>query len=980
MRRRANEGALLLSACVALCFCHPVFALDPTKHLSQFGHRVWTRADGLPQDSIRALAQAADGALWVGTDEGLARFDGVEFTPLRTGAAGLPSSSITALAASRDGSIWVGTLAGVSHFAHGLFVSFDRTHGLGTESVTGLHEAADGTIWVVGGSVVSAIRGGRIVNYSAVDGVPAGGLRRMVQSPDGSLYGAGIGVVVKFDGRRFHTMSADPSIAGNITQAMSLGADGTIWIAGTRGAAAVRSGGSARAYGQADGLTEELVRSILADRDDNVWLGTVKGLARLEQGRVVSMAIPGLSPIVWELLEDRDGSLWVGTNSGLHQFRQQPLSVFGTPEGFPSDLPSVVHQAPDGDLWIGFRDAGVLRMRGARPGRYTSDDGLAADEVFSIRDAPGGGVLVSTRLGLSIIRGQSVTTLRPDDPVGRSMVYDAVADDRGRIWMGTARGVVLAHHGRQVEVVPGGPIIRDAIVAVERSPDGTIWAGSYGNGLWRYANGVAERVGTEDGLEHAAIRVLQYDRANRTLWIGTAGGGLVWYRDGRFARFGSREGLESDNVGQIIDAGESLWVGTTVGLARLQKQPLLDGLFAQVRAHVFVESAGLRSSQCAPSFPTARGGTRDRLGQIWVTTANGVAMLTSPDTWPRAATVPTSITAVLVDGQPVNPVDDITLGAGVRQVEFRYAAVSLLSPERLRYRYQLEGLDDSWIDAGGRRSVTYNRLPPGRYRFSVSASSGGEVHGAAADVRFSRRAVWYEAAWFPYALVLVVAVGAGAAYWERWRRARARFEIILAERNRISRDLHDTLSQHMVGIASQLAGVASALRDDPAAAERHLALARRMAQHSLTDARQSIMDLRSSSLDAKDLLAAIENVSRELAGDRSVALTVSGDPGADLSDHVTQQLLRIAQEGMSNALKHAGASRITVELDRIGSEVWMIIRDDGVGFDPEASPRDAGHFGLLGMRERAQRLRGRLEIASRRGAGTTIEVTVPAHE
>ncbi len=977
--RRYGTSALALAVWLVLT-ASPVAALDPDKQLSQFWHRSWTQQHGLPQDSVRAMAQASDGALWLGTDEGLARFDGAEFTIFGQGTEGLPNSQITALMAGRDGAIWIGTLAGVSRYHNAQFQHYDRTDGLGTQAVTDLVHASDGTVWAVGGVLVSAIRAGRIVNFGEADGVPPEGLREMVETADGVLLGVGFGGVVRFDGSRFVRLSTTAELGDDIAVSLSVDGAGVVWAGTTRGIVAVEPGGRIRRYGLDDGIPAVPVRALLHDRDGTLWAGTTGGLARLVGDRFEPVNAPGLRPRVWvsDLLEDRDGSLWIGTRSGLHRFREQAFAIYGTPEGFPSDQPAAVFEDRDGVLWVGYQDAGVLRLAPDAPTRYTSGHGLASNEVFCIRGARNGDVLVGTREGLSRIRADgSVTMLTPLDPFGRRAVYDVIEDAQHRLWLATVTGVIVVEGGRQTWVLGGGPTLSDAVVSLAFDDDGALWAGTYDKGLWRYKDGHAEHFTQRHGLSGDAVRALLHD--GDMLWIGMAGGGLGWFRDGRFIAATRRQGLDSDYIGQIIDGGADLWLGTPTGLLRVRKHALLDGDVRLADDMMFAASAGLRSSQCAPGYPVVSGGARDRQGRIWAVTASGLAMLDPRQlTTSRPPPAP-SITAAIVDGSPVDPGAPFEVPAGAQRVEFQFAVVWLSTPERLGYQYRLEGVDATWVNARGRRSADYNNLPPGRYRFVVKAALGDGVEGPPASVEFRRRAAWFEAAWFPFAVVGGLVLCASGLYWLRLRQVRARFALLFDERARISRELHDTLAQDFVGIATQLSGVASALRRAPDVAEHRLALARRMTQHSLTEARRSIMDLRASALQERDLPEALDHVTREMAAGSGVQLVMSTDEAAAPTDeHRQQQLLRIAQEAVTNALKHARPSRIDLSLAHQNGHTVLTVKDDGAGFSPDGVFTLArGHFGLLGMRERARAIGGELTVQSAPGAGTVVEARVP---
>ena len=973
-----------VGAAVALAFslcARPALALDPAKQLSQYGHRSWTQQQGLPQDSVRAIAQAPDGSLWIGTDEGLARFDGVEFTAYRQREGGLANSFITALTVARDGTVWVGTLAGVSRLSNGSFTHYSTANGLGTPTVTDVFEDRHGTIWVVGGRIVSAFRGGEFVNYGPDEGVPAEGLRKLVERADGTLVGVGFSEVVRFDGQRFHPLLARGRLSDEFGTSMVVDRQGVIWIGTTRGAVAVQPDGSLRRYDPPDGVPAAPVRAVLADRDGTLWIGTSNGLARLEGDRFVRLSAPGLRPgvAVWETFEDRDGTLWVGTSSGLHRFREQQFTVFGTPEGFPSDQPTAVFEDATGTLWIGFQDAGVMMLRGSERRRLTRADGLASDEVYSIRGARDGAVLVGTRGGLTRIDANGLRTVTPRDALGRQAVYDVAEAADGTLWLATGNGAVRLDRKGFTPMFGGGLTLGDAVVTIAVDRTGAVWAGTYDSGLWRYQDGRLEHFGQQQGLSSEAVRALVPDR-DGVLWIGTAGGGLNWWRDGRFGSLTARDGLDSNNVGQIITGDDThLWLGTSLGLTRVRREALFSGRFNRSDDAMFAASVGLRSSQCAPGFPIASGGMLDRRKRAWIVTSNGLAMFELGDLKPPAPPAAPQIREVLVDGEPIASRDHIALPADAQRIEFQYATVWLALPERLQYHYRLQGLDEDWIPAGTRRSADYNNLPPGTYRFDVRASLGEGVVGPTTTVEFSRRAAWWEAAWFPSVVLAAIVLLGWLLYWLRLRQIRARFNVVLEERARISRELHDTLAQDFVGISSQLKGVASVLRDNPAMAEERLALARRMTQHSLTEARRSIMDLRTSALEGRSLPEAIEYVSRTITSGSNVTIAVEGDGrGLRLDADRQQQCLRIAQEAITNAVKHGRAARIDVSLAAQNGHAVLQVRDDGVGFDPHGVfSGTRGHFGLLGMRERARRMGGEVSVTSAAGQGTTVEVRVP---
>jgi signal transduction histidine kinase/ligand-binding sensor domain-containing protein len=954
-------------------------ALDPSRQLSQFGHRSWTQQQGLPQDAVRAIVQAPDGALWVGTDEGLARFDGAEFTVYRQREGGLPSSTVTALLAARDGSIWIGMLGSVSHLKHGAFTNYTTATGLGSQTVGDLLEARDGTVWAVGGRLVTAFRNGAVINYGLEEGVPAEGLRRLVETPEGTLLGIGYGEIVRLDGNRFVRHSNHPDLAEAFGTSLALDRDGVLWAGTTRALVALGPDGRTRKFDLSSGLPAVPVRAVLTDKDGIVWVATPNGLARLDGDRLVRVSTPTLRPgIVWDLFEGRDGTVWVGTSSGLHRFRELEFTVYGTPEGFPSDQPSAVYQDAKGVLWIGFQDAGVLRIDGASRQPLTRGAGLPSNEVHAIRGTRGGDVLVCTRGGLARLGRGRTTVVVPVDPLGRTTVYDVAEGPDGSLWIATATGVIRVDASGQQRMFGGGPTLSDAIVAVAFDAEGTLWAGSYDNGLWRHRPGATERLTQADGLPSDAIRALVHE--GDVLWIGTAGGGLAWFRGGRFGHLTAREGLDSNNVGQIIAGDrEHLWLGTSLGLARLRRRAIFDGAFRRGDDVLYAASRGLRSSHCAPGFPVSSGGALDRDGRVWAVTANGLATIDTRSAVEAAPPPAPQLLEALVDGRPVNAGGPLELSPNAGRLEFRYASVWLSTPERLQYQYRLEGLERDWIPAGGRRTADYNNLPPGDYRFLVRATLGEGINSPITAVDVVRRAAWYEATWFPLAVIAALVAVAWGLYWLRLRQIRARFSVVIEERARISRDLHDTLAQDFVGISTQLTAVAGAIRENPALAEERLALARRMTQHGLTEARRSIMDLRMSALDGRDLPSAIDYVARTITAGSSIAISVAAEPQSGPRDaDRQQQCLRIVQEALANALKHGRPTAIDLTLRSRNGETILTVKDDGSGFDPDgAFSTGRGHFGLLGMRERARRMGGEISVTSAPGQGTSVELRVP---
>jgi len=976
-------SARVTAAAVLWCvFTRGALALDPHKSLTQYSRTVWSQEHGLPQDTIRAIAQTSDGYLWLGTDEGLARFDGYEFAVFNKDSGDLPGNSITALAAAPDGSLWIGTSDGLTCYRDKRFRTYTTKQGLPDNAITALTADHAGTLWIVAGVYLSRYQGGTFTNLAPGPDLPVTAVRAVREDWHGDLWVGGFGGVGKLVGGRFLPVVDAAGLGGNIVTSMLLDRHDNLWLGGSLGLIERSPAGKIRRYTERDGLPNAFVRALWEDRDGNIWVGTNAGLARMTAGHLVTSSGEGGFPreMVRCVFEDREGDLWVSSNSGLNRLRDDVFTVYGKSEGLPSDEPNAVFQDRSGRVWVGFHEGGLLRFSGEKPRLYTTRDGLPDNDVFSIRENETGDLLIGTRGGLARMRGEHFDNFAPPDPLGRRNVFEALEDSRGRLWLAQPGGLSELRGKEVRKVVQGEPLLVDVVVTLCEGRGGALWAGTYGKGLWRIRGEEARLFTVADGLSNNQIRSL-YQDPDGTLWIGTFGGGLDALRDGRFQAFTAKDGLLSDNIASVTDDGESLWLSTTRGICRIAERQLRE--FAEHKrrtlepANYGVED-GLRSAQCSPSYPIGGGGTRTSDGRLWFTTARGLAVLDRRGLKQAGPAPVVHLAAMTADGLAVDLGRAARLAPGSQRIQVRYSAIHLSAPERVQYSYKLEGLDADWVSAGGRRVIDYNSLRHGHYRFTVRANLPG---GAASAESYSFELLprFYETTWFRLLCAALVLACAWAAFRLRVRQIRYRFALVLDERARLAREIHDTLAQGFVGISSQLDAVAMCLPDETAPVRKYLDMARKMARHSLTEARRSVMDLRASVLEGQDLAAALESSTRLWTAGSGVDVDVDvSGPRAALTEEAEQQLLRIAQEAVTNALKHAGASKIRVKLNLEARRLYLRIVDNGRGFEQkDAFSSQDGHFGLIGMRERAERLGGELRLASQPGGGTEVEVKVP---
>jgi ligand-binding sensor domain-containing protein/two-component sensor histidine kinase len=956
------------------------YALNPSKSLTQYTTTIWTRQHGLPQDTIRTIAQTTDGYLWLGTDEGLARFDGYEFVNFTKDQGRLASNSITSLAASRDGSLWIGTSNGLTHYAHRHFQTYTTQNGLPGNSISALFEDAGGMLWIVAGGSLSRFDGQGFRNYNHEQDIPIGIVRGVAENREHVLHVSGLNSVGTFQNGHFHALLEPGTVERDFPGGILVDHAGNLWVLGVRGLIERTVSGRIVRYGSRDGLPDSFgLNAILEDRDGNLWLGTDDGLARFEAGRFRTLAQSGAQLRVLSLFEDREGNLWAGTDYGLMRVRDDTFTVFGKREGLPSDEPNAVFEDHAGRLWVGFLDAG-LHMFSSGNLASGGQSELTKDRVYSVREAPDGEVLVAGRFGLLRVKNGRTRAFLPPDPQGRKRVYDAIADSTGRIWLATPNGLgeLVGDQWRTVIPAAGPLLFENSFVTLAKAADGSLWAGTAGSGLWHVSEKGNRLYTAADGLSSNRIRFL-YPDGDGTLWICTFGGGLNALRNGHFSRYMVADGLLSDNVSNVIDDGADLWLSTTRGISRISKRQLSD--FAQHRIqHLrpvnYGVDDGLRSSQSTPDI--GMGGIRRSDGSLWFVTSRGIAVYSGKPPPHREPPPPVYVMGMTADNREFDGSKAPPIPAGNGRVEMRYAAIYLSAPERVNYDYKLEGLDPDWVNAGSRRVVTYNSLGHGRYQFRVRGEVSGGTVGEAV-YSFDILPHYYETAWFRLLCASLLLGCACLAYQVRLRQLRLRFALVLKERLRLAREIHDTLAQAFVGISSQLDALETYMPPDLRSAHIYLDLARRMAQHSLTEARRSVMDLRSTMLDTQDLPAALESGARTWAEGSGVNLELDITKDVHrLPEDVEQNLLRIAQEAVTNALKHARASNIALRLGRHNGHLTLSVEDNGCGFDMEdAFVSMGGHFGLIGLRERSEQIGGQLRLESQPGKGTQIEVCVP---
>jgi diguanylate cyclase (GGDEF)-like protein len=766
------------------------FALDPGRALTQARLTVWTPESGLPQSTVDAIVQTRDGYLWMGTEEGLVRFDGVRFVVSdRQTAPALRSAFISSLYEAPDGTLWIGTYGGgLARLRNGRIESF-HPELLGTERIREMHADARGALFIAtAGGGLLRVDGERVTRFTTRDGLPTDRIWEIEDDGAGGLWIAthGGGVVRWRDSRVTQHLDGLPN---EFARTLLRDPDGTLWI-GTDGGGVVawRDGAIIRTLTTRDGLPSDLIRTLRRDRAGSLWIGTDGGLARWRGAHAEALTVAeGLpNPIIRAVVEDRESNLWVGTTGGLVRLRDTRFFAYTRGEGLPVDGIRAIVEDRAGTVWVGTEGGGLCTILPLRC--YTRADGLPQDTIYALAPARAGGVWVGTDGGGVVLFRDGKVTARPAGlPSDRIRALVETAD--GALWVNTTSGLALVRDGRTSDV----PELHDRqLRPLLLLPGGTLLAGTDGAGLWRVsADGaradVVARAGR--GLESDRIFTLAMDANGGAVWIGTSGGGLARLdlRTNSVRSLLRRDGLHDDVVFQIVDRGPDLWLTSNRGLYRVARDRVLaamNGEKADLSGTVYGTADGMPTAECNAAFPAA---IRARDGRLWIATARGVAVVDPLAQSRNAVPPPVHVEEVLIDGAGV-PTAPLRVPSGSQRLEIRYTALGFRAPERLTFRYMLEGYDADWVDAGANRVAHYTKLVPGDYTFRVTAAnedgvpSTGEARLAVAvDPR------WFETWWARLAALLLIAAAIWAGVRLRlaaMRGRQAELEAIVAERTR----------------------------------------------------------------------------------------------------------------------------------------------------------------------------------------------------
>ena len=927
--KRLRQNLLVPGLVMAWTLLAPhssALALNPSLEVSQYSHKSWTARDGFSLGAIFAMAQTPDGYLWLGSEFGLFRFDGVRFIPWQPPAGQQLPDKPYSLLVTRDGTLWIGTYAGLVSWNG---AELTRYPEVGELFVTSLLEDREGTVWVgilANQGRLCAIRSGRTQCYGE-DGAFGTFIWSLGEDSSGALWaGAESGLWRWKPGAAKRYAMPGPRV-GDMTKAddgrLLLGVSG----AGLRQIVGdkvepypIRSAKNPNAL-----LPDHDVDSnkLLRDRDGGLWIGThQRGLIHVHQGRTdVFTKSDGLSgDISCSIFEDREGNVWVATVEGLDRFRELPVTTISTRQGLSSDNINSVLAAKDGGIWVAAHD-GLTRWKNGQARIFRKASGLPDDFVQSLFEDYRRRIWVFTARGLAYFNDGRFVAVKgiPSDEV-----YSITGDKAGNLWLSGNKGLSHLLDGRLVEHFPWSALGRQQQAKVILSDQGGQWLSFWQDGgVLYFRDGQVRATYTPaDGLGKGHVPGLELDR-DGALWAATEGGGLSRIKDGRITTLTTKNGLPCDSIHWTIeDDDRSLWLYTACGLVRIARSEL-DAWVAdperRVETTVWDGADGVRLHPISTATfgpPIAKSSD----GKLWcLIGGEGFQVVDPHHLVGNQLAPPVYIEHVTADGKSYDASQDLRLPAGSRDVLFNFTALTFVEPDKVRFRVKLEGQDEGWRELVNQRQLHYTNLSPKHYRFRVLACNNDGVwneEGALLD--FTIAPAFYQTNWFRVLCVAVFLALLWAGYQLRVRQLAHQFNMTLearvSERTRIARELHDTLLQSFQGLLLRFQSVLKILPERPLEARQRLESALDQAAAAITEGRDAVQGLRSSAFEANDLVNGINAIGKELTSETSglasaaIDLEVEGTP-RNLNPAVRDEAYRIAGEALRNAFRHAQARR-----------------------------------------------------------------------
>lgn len=955
--------AILLWACTAWASSPP-----SSQPAFQFTRNLWRTSDGLPEATVQALAETNDGLLWIGTTGGLATFGGFH---LHTFAApnlqALGGHSVFCLAKDRDGSLWAGTEGGGLLHIQGESVRvFSGREGLTDGFVRSVFQDAGGTLWVGTDDGLFRMQNNRLDRFDDRPSVPRIAVHSITADRSGNLWVGGsqllritpAGSVTRFDLPGEYSKSRVKRILQT--------SDGTVWV-GTVG------GLQRLVHGHFEPVPEihTTVRSLLETNDGTLWIGTIGGgLWTRKSGALARVESPGLLPsdTVLTMLQDDDADIWIGTQAGMVRLSRTPVGIVPLPAGGDPDFETVSGDS-EGNIWVAAQQLYALRRGQARITAFPRLGQVSVRNVFRERD---GALWIGTDgSGAYRLDGHSVRHLSAPGDLTNNFIRAFLQTRDGAIWIATDEGVsrVLGKGSERYTEASGLVYFSTRCLLEDRR--GGVWIGTdRGVSLWR--DGKFQNNAVTAALAKEKVWSILQDRTG-VLWFGTRDDGLFRYAEGKMQQITTAEGLPSNSIYQLLqDRGGTFWITGPDTIASLPEQPLDRAVLSphqSLSVQVFTMPFGADGAQMYGGRQPAGFLAPDNT--LWFPTSKGAAYIKTPQPRSVARSPRAIINAVEEDGRNTPTKDHLEIAADVTRLSVSFGAVFLRSPAGVRFRYRLEPLESAWNTTETEDTATYTNLTAGHYRFRVQAVDAAHPEALSeTQLEFTKSPFFYQTWWFYALMLFALALAIWGVYRFRVGQIRTRFQAVLAERNRLAREMHDTVIQGCTGISALLEAIAS--RKDGKLDTELLDFAREQTRATIDEARHAVWDMRHDENEV-NLFEAMSKLAEQTSREHGNSVTLNTAAASlKLGTSAAHEVLMTVREAVYNAIQHSGSDRIEMSAEEHEGEWTIRVADFGRGFEFARGQVQDGHFGMLGMQERMKRLGGRLEVRSTIGAGTVV--------
>lgn len=976
LARCGTVGGRLLGAALGLVWLLGAAVLVRADTAANAGGWIvesWLTDAGLPHNAVTALLQTKEGYLWIGTSNGLARFDGIRFTSYRAfDGAELRSNRILHLHEDRAGGVWIGTeRGGLSGYRSGQFFG-TTVEDLAGDTVFCISGDANTNLWVGTPSGLNRFSARQWTAFFQNDGLPEDAVTAICQPRNAPVIFATSGGLCRFVGNRIVGWQTAnwPRMAGEVS-CLHEDAAGQLWLAGEQGVWRFPSS-ALRAGALPAQIHRGRVLSLSEGRRGEIWFGTAEG----DLVRVATNAPAGGGRVVWHfpspvtaLREDAEGNFWVGTAAdGLHRLKPRQLRCLPFAENQEGPAAPCLFESPGGQLeWI--TPAGTRLQY--RDGEFVPRERLALPAGVVVRTAcvtTNGDLWIGTAGdGLFRQRGDAVVQFTERAGLSGNTVEVVWPDALGGVWIGTRNGGLNSITRGVIHRVntPWGFTGNYASCLAEAT-NGDLWIGTTGDGLFQFRAGRFVTDGWATNLPSGNVRSL-CAAVDGVIWVGTSRG-LCRLKDGAISAYAGKTGLPNDPVWQLRrDRQGNLWIGYGGAILRVREEQLnayAEGRIATLDAVAYGREDGLPNLQCLPAADSLRGH-----GGVWFATSRGLVVPVEPELAWNPLPPPVSLEQVLIENEAVPVTRTIAVPPGKESVQFRYAALSFTAPGKVAFRYRLEGYDREWSENTPNRTARYPRLPAGRYTFQVLArNNDGVWNEQGAMIAVHVQPFWWETSWFLGGLIAAGIAAAGGLYRLRQSRRRELERL----RVRIASDLHDDLGSSLWSITLLSRLVAQSPR--LGAEERQdVNEINRIAIQTSNSIRDIIWLINPAFDSLQDLLLRTKDFAAiALRGVEYNLRTEGIDLAHKLPLEFRQNLFLLFKEALTNIAKHAQATAVEIEVKEHAPGWQFTIRDNGVGFDPTAP---VSGNGLRNLRTRAEKIHATFAIQSRSGHGTLIHIT-----